>query len=88
MYPYPETARNHIAELHHQAERDTVAIALRRARRARTDRSGASTRKGPGCLPPTVAGTPKSAPQGEERQHQHPRRISGTARVPFEFHSY
>jgi hypothetical protein len=39
MYPYPETARNQIAELHHQAERDTVAIALRRARRARGDRS-------------------------------------------------
>jgi hypothetical protein len=40
MYPYPETARQRIAELHHQAERDTVAIALRRVRRARTDRSG------------------------------------------------
>jgi hypothetical protein len=38
MYPYPETARQRIAELHHQAERDTVAIALRRARRARTAR--------------------------------------------------
>jgi hypothetical protein len=40
MYPYPETARQRIAELHHQAERDTVAIAIRWARRARTDRSG------------------------------------------------
>jgi hypothetical protein len=39
MYPYPETARQRIAELHHQAERDTVTIAIRRARRARTDRS-------------------------------------------------
>jgi hypothetical protein len=37
MFPYPETARQRIAELHHQAQRDTVAIALRRAR---TDRSG------------------------------------------------
>ena len=37
MYPYPETARQRIAELHQQARRDTVAIALRRAR---TDRSG------------------------------------------------
>jgi hypothetical protein len=40
MYPYPETARQRIAELHHQAQRDTVAIAIRRARRARSDRSG------------------------------------------------
>jgi hypothetical protein len=40
MYPYPETARQRIAELHQQARRDTVAIALRRARRARRDRSG------------------------------------------------
>ena len=41
MYPYrhPEIARHRIAELHHQAERDSVAIALRRARRARRDRS-------------------------------------------------
>jgi len=37
MFPYPETARQRIAELHDQAQRDTVAIALRRAR---TDRSG------------------------------------------------
>jgi hypothetical protein len=42
MYPYrhPEIARNRIAELHHQAQRDALAIAIRRARRARTDRSG------------------------------------------------
>jgi len=39
MYPYrhPEIARHRIAELHHQALLDTVAIAIRRARR---DRSG------------------------------------------------
>ena len=40
MFPYPETARQRIAELHDQAQRDTVAIALRRAR---TDRSGPAT---------------------------------------------
>jgi hypothetical protein len=42
MYPYrhPEIARHRIAELHHQAQRDALAIALRRARRARSDRSG------------------------------------------------
>jgi hypothetical protein len=41
MYPYrhPEIARNRIAELHHQAERDALAIAIRRARRARQDPS-------------------------------------------------
>jgi hypothetical protein len=42
MYPYrhPEIARNRIAELHHQAQRDALAIAIRRVRRARGDRSG------------------------------------------------
>jgi hypothetical protein len=40
MYPYPEIPRARIAELHHQAERDALAIAIRRARRARTGRSG------------------------------------------------
>jgi hypothetical protein len=42
MYPYrhPEIARNRIAELHHQAQRDALAIAIRRARRAGRDRSG------------------------------------------------
>ena len=40
---HPEIARNRIAELHHQAERDALAIALRRARRARGDRSGPSS---------------------------------------------
>jgi hypothetical protein len=42
MYPYrhPEIARNRIAELHHLAERADLAIALRRGRRARSDRSG------------------------------------------------
>jgi hypothetical protein len=41
MYPYrhPEIARNRIAELHDQAQRDALAIAIRRARRARQDRS-------------------------------------------------
>jgi hypothetical protein len=37
MYPDLELARHRIAELHHQALLDTVAIAVRRARR---DRSG------------------------------------------------
>jgi hypothetical protein len=36
-YRHPEIARHRIAELHHQALLDTVAIAVRRARR---DRSG------------------------------------------------
>jgi len=40
MYPYPEIPRARIAELHHQADRDALAIAIRRARRARTDQSG------------------------------------------------
>jgi hypothetical protein len=42
MYAYYhlEIVRNHIAELHDQAQRDDLAIALRRARRARGDRSG------------------------------------------------
>jgi hypothetical protein len=40
MYPYPEIPRARIAELHQQAERDALAIAIRRARRARPDRSG------------------------------------------------
>jgi hypothetical protein len=39
MYPYPEIPRARIAELHHQAERDALAIAIRRARRARQDPS-------------------------------------------------
>ena len=45
MYPYrhPEIPRARIAELHHQAERDALAIALRRARRALRDRSGPSS---------------------------------------------
>ena len=42
MYPYPDIPRARIAELHHQAERD-APIAIRRARRARTDRSGPVT---------------------------------------------
>jgi hypothetical protein len=40
MYPDLEIARNRIAELHHQAQRDALAIAIRRARRARGDQSG------------------------------------------------
>jgi len=40
MYPDLEMARNRIAELHDQAERADLAIALGRARRARRDRSG------------------------------------------------
>jgi len=41
-YRHPEIARNRIAELHQQAERDALAIAIRRARRARGDRPGPS----------------------------------------------
>jgi hypothetical protein len=34
-----------------------------------------SRRKGPGCMPPTAPGTPRSAPQGRRTpKHQHPRR--------------
>src|SRR5215470_14049771 len=40
MYPYPEIPRARNAELRQQAERDALAIAIRRARRARGDRSG------------------------------------------------
>jgi hypothetical protein len=42
MYPYRhlDIPRARIAELHYQAERDALAIALRRARRALRDRSG------------------------------------------------
>ena len=61
MYPDLEMARNRIAELHHLAERADLAIAIGRARRAHRDRAG--TRKGPGRMPPTAPGTPKSAPQ-------------------------
>ena len=43
MYIYPEIARHRIAELHQQAERDALAIAIRRARRARQDRSRDAT---------------------------------------------
>jgi hypothetical protein len=43
MYPYPEIPKARIAELHDQAERDALAIAIRRARRARTDRSRPSS---------------------------------------------
>ena len=43
MYPYPEIPKARIAELHHQAERDALAIAIRRARRARRDRPGPSS---------------------------------------------
>jgi hypothetical protein len=39
MYPDLELARTRIAELHHQALLDTVAIAMGRARRANGDRS-------------------------------------------------
>jgi hypothetical protein len=39
MYPYPEIPRARIAELHHQAERDARAIAIRRAHRAPSGRS-------------------------------------------------
>jgi hypothetical protein len=42
-YRHPEIPRARIAELHHQAERDALAIAIRRARRARTDRAGHAT---------------------------------------------
>jgi len=42
MYPDLEMARNRIAELHHLAERADLAIAIRRARRARGDRPGPS----------------------------------------------
>ena len=37
-YIYSEIARDRIAELHRQAERDALAVAIRRARRARGDR--------------------------------------------------
>jgi hypothetical protein len=40
MYPDLEMARNRIAELHDQAERADLALAIGRARRARRDRSG------------------------------------------------
>jgi hypothetical protein len=40
MHPDLEIARNRIAELHHLAERADLALAIRRARRARQDRSG------------------------------------------------
>ena len=40
MYPDLEMARNRIAELHDQAQRADLAIAIGRARRARRDRSG------------------------------------------------
>jgi len=45
MYPYrhPEIARNRIAELHDQAQRDALAIAIRRARRALRNRAGHAT---------------------------------------------
>jgi hypothetical protein len=39
MYPDLETARHRIAELHHQALHADLAIAIRRARRPRSDRS-------------------------------------------------
>ena len=44
MYPYRhlDIPRARIAELHYQAERDALAIALRQARRALRDRSGPS----------------------------------------------
>ena len=40
MYPDLEMARNRIAELHDLAERADLAIAIGRARRAGSDRSG------------------------------------------------
>jgi len=40
MYPDLEIARNRIAELHDQAQRADLAIAIGRSRRARRDRSG------------------------------------------------
>jgi hypothetical protein len=43
MYPDLELARNRIAELHDQAEHADLAIAIRRARRARSDRPGHAT---------------------------------------------
>jgi hypothetical protein len=42
-YRHPEIPRARIAELHHQAQRDALAIAVRRARRAREDRSRDAT---------------------------------------------
>jgi len=42
-YRHPEIARNRIAELHDQAERDALAIAIRRTRRAREGRSSDAT---------------------------------------------
>jgi len=45
MYAYyhPQIIRNQIAELHDEAQRDALAIAIRRVRRARRDRSGDAT---------------------------------------------
>src|SRR5215472_3216096 len=43
MCPYADIPRARIAEPHHQAGRDAPAIAIHRARRARTDRSGPAT---------------------------------------------
>jgi hypothetical protein len=42
-YRHPEIARNRITELHHEAERDALAIAIRRAGRAHGDRAGPSS---------------------------------------------
>ena len=52
MYPYPEIARNHIAELHRQAHRADLAIALRRAR----------TREVPAACSPPRPGHPTMMP--------------------------
>ena len=91
MYPDLEIARNRIAELHHQAQLADLAIAIRRARRARGDRSGhagPARTAGPGKhaerprlhAAPTAPGTPKSAPQGRRTpKHQLPRRTAAIA---------
>jgi hypothetical protein len=42
-YRHPEIVRNRITELHGQAERDALAIAIRRASRARGDPAGPSS---------------------------------------------
>ena len=55
MYIYHEIARHRIAELHQQAERDALAIAISRARRARRDRPGPS-RAGEPVQPPGKRG--------------------------------
>jgi hypothetical protein len=79
MYPDLEIARNRIAELHHLAERADLALAIRRARRARQDRSGHATPARPSFAarsPTCVPAPPDPATAG------HPGRNAGTAPAP------